>query len=136
MPTKPYDIFISYRRNGGYETARHIYDLLKRDGYSDSFDQDNLMNGNFDKALLDRIAKCKDFILICDADVFRRKRKHLLDICEGLKRAIVSRNIWWANVMPTDGAWKSTKPRPNNGMKKLSVKDMNQQKKNEVSQKM
>lgn len=72
MHTKPYDIFISYRRNGGYETARHIYDLLKRDGYSVSFDQDNLMNGNFDKALLDRIAKCKDFILICDADVFRR----------------------------------------------------------------
>lgn len=72
MSTKPYDIFISYRRNGGYETARHIYDLLKRDGYSVSFDQDNLMNGNFDKALLDRIAKCKDFILICDADVFRR----------------------------------------------------------------
>ena len=67
-----YDIFISYRRNGGYETARHIYDLLKRDGYSVSFDQDNLMNGNFDKALLDRIAKCKDFILICDAKVFDR----------------------------------------------------------------
>ena len=38
MPTKPYDIFISYRREGGYETARHIYDLLKRDGYSVSFD--------------------------------------------------------------------------------------------------
>lgn len=72
MPTKPYDIFISYRRVGGYETARHIYDLLKRDGYSVSFDQDNLMNGNFDKVLLDRIAKCKDFILICDADVFSR----------------------------------------------------------------
>lgn len=67
-----YDIFISYRRNGGYETARHIYDLLKRDGYSVSFDQDNLMNGNFDKTLLKRIAECKDFILICDTDVFRR----------------------------------------------------------------
>lgn len=53
MHTKPYDIFISYRRNGGYETARHIYDLLKRDGYSVSFDKNNLMNGNFDKALLD-----------------------------------------------------------------------------------
>ena len=28
------------------------------------------MNGNFDKALLDRIAKCKDFILISNADLF------------------------------------------------------------------
>lgn len=33
MSTKPYDIFISYRREGVYETARHIYDLLKRDGF-------------------------------------------------------------------------------------------------------
>lgn len=73
MLAKPYDIFISYRRDGGYETANHIYDLLKHDGYSDSFDQDNLMNGNFDKTLLTHIAECKDFILICDADVFRRK---------------------------------------------------------------
>lgn len=30
------------------------------------------MNGNFDKALLKLIAECKDFILICDADVFIR----------------------------------------------------------------
>lgn len=30
------------------------------------------MNGNFDQALLKRIAECKDFILICDADVFSR----------------------------------------------------------------
>lgn len=70
MPSHHYDIFISYRRNGGYETARHLYDLLVRDGYSVSFDQDNLMNGNFNEALLKRIAECKDFILICDANVF------------------------------------------------------------------
>lgn len=77
MLIKPYDIFISYRRDGGYETARHIYDLLKRDGYSVSFDQDNLMNGNFDKVLLDRIAKCKDFILdvmpMCSAEPLMNK---------------------------------------------------------------
>ena len=35
---KKYDIFISYRRDGGYETAKHLFDLLIRDGYSVSFD--------------------------------------------------------------------------------------------------
>ncbi len=62
MPSHHYDIFISYRRNGGYETARHLYDLLVRDGYSVSFDQDNLMNGNFNEALSKRVAECKDFM--------------------------------------------------------------------------
>ena len=29
-----YDVFISYRREGGYDTAKHLNDLLTRDGYS------------------------------------------------------------------------------------------------------
>lgn len=33
-----YDIFISYRRKGGYETAKHLYDLFSKDGYRVSFD--------------------------------------------------------------------------------------------------
>ena len=28
---KNYDIFISYRRKGGYETAKHLYDLLTKE---------------------------------------------------------------------------------------------------------
>lgn len=35
-----YDIFISYRRCGGFETAKHLYDLLTKDGYRVSFDID------------------------------------------------------------------------------------------------
>lgn len=35
-----YDIFISYRRRGGFETAKHLYDLLTKDGYRVSFDID------------------------------------------------------------------------------------------------
>lgn len=67
-----YDIFISYRRDGGFETAKHLYDLLTRDGYKVSFDLDTLRNGDFDTTLLNRIAECEDFILICDANVFKR----------------------------------------------------------------
>ena len=67
-----YDIFISYRRDGGYETAKHINDLLVRDGYRVSFDIDTLRSGSFDTQLLDRIDQCKDFLLIVDQHAFDR----------------------------------------------------------------
>lgn len=67
-----YDIFLSYRRDGGFDTAKHLYDLLVRDGYSVSFDVDTLRNGDFDAALFNRIKKCKDFILILDEHAFDR----------------------------------------------------------------
>lgn len=67
-----YDIFISYRRKGGYDTAKHLNDLLVRDGYKVSFDIDTLRNGDFDKQLLTRIEECKDFILIVDEHAFDR----------------------------------------------------------------
>lgn len=67
-----YDIFISYRREDGYDTAKHLYDLLSRDGYRVSFDIDTLRNGDFDTSLLQRIDECKDFILIVDAHAFER----------------------------------------------------------------
>lgn len=67
-----YDIFISYRREGGYDTAKHLNDLLVRDGYRVSFDIDTLRNGDFDVQLLERIEECKDFILIVDKHAFDR----------------------------------------------------------------
>ena len=54
-----FDIFISYRRKGGYETAKHLYDLLTRDGYRVSFDIDTLRSGDFDVSLLARVEECK-----------------------------------------------------------------------------
>lgn len=67
-----YDVFISYRREGGYDTAKHLNDLLVRDGYKVSFDIDTLTNGDFDIQLLSRIEECKDFILIVDKHAFDR----------------------------------------------------------------
>lgn len=66
------DIFISYRRQGGYETAKHLYDLLSRDGYAVSFDIDTLRNGDFDTELLKRIDECTDFIVILNRGAFDR----------------------------------------------------------------
>lgn len=67
-----YDVFISYRRDGGFETAKHLNDLLVRDGYSVSFDIDTLREGNFDNTLLERIEQCSDFLLIVNKDAFAR----------------------------------------------------------------
>lgn len=67
---KKFDIFISYRREGGYDTAKHLNDLLTRDGYRVSFDIDTLRDGDFDKQLYERINQCHDFILIVDQHAF------------------------------------------------------------------
>lgn len=67
-----FDIFISYRRVGGFETAKHLYDLLKHDGYTVSFDIDTLREGKFNVALLSRIKLCQDFVLIVDPHTFDR----------------------------------------------------------------
>lgn len=67
-----YDIFISYRRDGGYETAKHLNDLLVRDGFNVSFDIDTLRNGDFDRQLFSRIDECADFILIINEHAFDR----------------------------------------------------------------
>ncbi len=71
METK-YSIFISYRREGGFDTAKHLSDLLTHDGYTVSFDIDTLRNGDFDSQLLSRIDECKDFILIVNKHAFER----------------------------------------------------------------
>lgn len=72
MRNKKFDIFISYRRIGGFETAKHLYDLLTNDGYTVSFDIDTLRSGEFPKALLKRVDQCKDFILILNPTALDR----------------------------------------------------------------
>jgi hypothetical protein len=59
-----YDIFISYRRSSGAETAKHLRDVLSERGYNVFFDTDSLRNGEFNKYLFDVIDACTDFIII------------------------------------------------------------------------
>ena len=72
MSDKPRDIFISYRRGGGFETAHYLYEHLTRDGYGVTFDLDTLRSGRFDEALLDRIDECTDFIVVFNKGCFER----------------------------------------------------------------
>jgi len=84
-----YNIFISYRRSGGFETAKHLYDLLTRDGYKVSFDIDTLRNGDFDVELLKRIDECTDFIVVLNQGAF--------DKCFNL--SIDKKNDWLRNEL-------------------------------------
>lgn len=59
-----YDIFISYRRLGGYETALPIVEKLRSAGYKVFFDLESLNSGLFNKQLLNVIDQCKDFIVV------------------------------------------------------------------------
>jgi len=71
MPKK-FEIFISYRRKGGYDTAKLLYDRLRIDGYSVFFDIDTLEKGDFDDELKKRVYDCKDFLLVLNPGVFDR----------------------------------------------------------------
>jgi len=70
--SKKFEIFISYRRKGGYDTAKLLYDRLRMDGYSVSFDIDTLEKGDFDNELEQRVYDCKDFLLVLNPGVFDR----------------------------------------------------------------
>ena len=67
-----FDVFISYRREGGFETANHLAEKLKNDGYNVSLDIHSLKSGKFNEQLLENIDECTDFIVILDKNVFKR----------------------------------------------------------------
>ena len=64
MKSVTYDIFISYRRENGADTAKHLRDILTAKGYSVFFDTDSLRSGSFNHELINVISNCRDFILI------------------------------------------------------------------------
>ena len=58
-----YDVFISYRRDGGEVTARILRDSLTERGYNVFFDVESLRSGAFNTKLYSVIDECKDFTL-------------------------------------------------------------------------
>lgn len=64
MKNQKYQIFISYRRDGGWELAQLIRDRLEKVGYRVFLDVESLRSGKFNEKLLEVIAECRDFIII------------------------------------------------------------------------
>lgn len=73
MKKKKYDIFISYRRDGGINSAVALHSTLLQMNYRAFLDVNNLQSGKFDEALYDVIDHCTDFLLVLSP--------HALDRC-------------------------------------------------------
>lgn len=67
-----YDVFISYRRDGGEYTARILRDKLTEQGYSVFFDVESLRSGDFNAELYNVIENCSDFVLILSPNALDR----------------------------------------------------------------
>ena len=61
---KKYDVFISYRRQGGEQTAKIICDRLMDSGYHVFYDVETLRSGAFNTKLYSVIDECRDVIVI------------------------------------------------------------------------
>ena len=59
-----YDVFISYRRDGGFEMARLLYDHLKGIGLNPFFDLEKLCSGQFNEKLYREIEDSANFLLV------------------------------------------------------------------------
>lgn len=104
-----YDIFISYRRDGGYEMARLLYEHLKNMGLNPFFDLEELRAGPFNVKLYNVIEECENFVLVLPP--------HALDRCAAtddwlrleIEHAIkMNRNI--IPLMMQNFSWPDTLP--------------------------
>lgn len=66
------DVFISYRRDGGYAVARLLYEYFHNVGVSAFLDLEELRSGPFNVALYDAIDRCENFVLVLPPDSLKR----------------------------------------------------------------
>lgn len=67
-----YDVFISYRRDGGDTLAQLVYDRLREKGYRIFLDIESLRSGKFNEKLLEVMDECKDVIVILPPNALER----------------------------------------------------------------
>ena len=68
---RKYDIFISYRREGGFETANLIASKLKMSGYKVFLDIHSMHSGDFSEQLKEKVKECKDFIWVLSPTIVK-----------------------------------------------------------------
>ena len=106
-----YQVFISYRRDGGEYLARSIRDRLTEKGFKVFFDVESLRSGDFNTALLDKIEECEDFVLVLPPgsldrcsnpkDWVRREVVHALYHKKNIV-PILERGFVWPTSLPKD----------------------------------
>lgn len=58
------DIFISYRRDGGFYLAQLLYIILKQSGKNPFLDKESLESGRYDEQILEKIKECQNVIVV------------------------------------------------------------------------
>lgn len=67
-----YDVFISYRRDGGEHSAKNLYDRLTARGYKVFYDVETLRSGAFNEKLYSVIEACRDVVVILSPNALDR----------------------------------------------------------------
>ena len=109
MRGKKYDVFISYRRDGGDNLAQLLYDRLTQRGYRVFLDIESLRGGRFNKAILDTMDGCRDVIAVLPPEGLKRCADPedwvLLELSHALKQKknlvpVLMRGFQWPRPMP------------------------------------
>jgi len=106
-----YDVFLSYRRDGGETMAVLLRDRLAARGYRVFLDIESLNPGAFNEQLLGVIEHCTDFLLICskgsldrcknNGDWVRREIAHALNNSKNVIPFML-RGFVWPKRLPDD----------------------------------
>lgn len=67
-----YDIFISYRRDGGDMTALYLYERLSRMGYRVCYDLESFLGGRWDDQILVNVRSCRDVVAVLNPGALDR----------------------------------------------------------------
>lgn len=104
-----YDVFISYRRDGGFSSAKLLYEHLRNLGVSPFFDLEELKSGQFDTKLYRSIEESSNFVPILSKNALERCANEgdwlRLEIAYALK---LGKNI--VPVMLEEFDWPDTLP--------------------------
>jgi len=109
--TSNYDIFISYRRDGGETMALLLRDRLYQKGYRVFLDVESLNAGSFNNKLLEIINNCKDVIVILSENSLERcanqddwVRKEIAHAFKTEKNIVpfMLRGFKWPDSLPDD----------------------------------
>ena len=111
VQTVPYQIFISYRRDGGEGLARLLEYKLTDRGFKVFFDVESLRSGAFNTELFQRIDECTDVVVVLPPNGLDRCKNPddwvRLEIAHALQRnknviPIMMRNFKFPDVLPDD----------------------------------
>jgi hypothetical protein len=111
-----YDIFISYRREGGFETAKLIAVKLSNAGYRVFLDVESMNSGKFNVQLHSVIEQCKDFVVVLPEGGLDSCR----DETDWIRREVIHAMQYGKNIIPVmlkGFAWPKNMPA---GMEELN----------------